>query len=135
MTKSLLVPVIAGCVVRKDGKYLLVKEKQAKAYGLWNLPAGHVDEGETFASAAKRETYEETGYKVELDKKLAVIHPDVARPVLHAYEAHVIGGGLTINPEEILEACWLTFAEIQKLHADGKLRNDWVIDSIKQVET
>ena len=60
MSKDLLVPVVAGCVIQKDGKYLLVQEKQQKVYGLWNLPAGHVDEGETFEEAAIRESQEET---------------------------------------------------------------------------
>ena len=34
--------VVAGEKKEKDGKFLLVQEKQPKAYGLWNLPAGHV---------------------------------------------------------------------------------------------
>lgn len=86
MPKHLLVPVVAGCVVEKDGNYLLVQEKQPKVYGLWNIPAGHVDEGESLEEAALREVAEETGYTVKLDKKLSVEHSDTHRPVLHAYK-------------------------------------------------
>ncbi len=46
------VGVVAGCVIRRDSTYLLVQEKQKKAYGLWNLPAGYVDKGETIEQAA-----------------------------------------------------------------------------------
>ncbi len=28
------VGIIAGCIIKQDGKYLLVQEKQPKAYGL-----------------------------------------------------------------------------------------------------
>jgi NADH pyrophosphatase NudC (nudix superfamily) len=133
MSKYLLVPVVAGCVIQKDDKYLLVQEKQQKAYGLWNLPAGHVDEGETLEVAARREALEETGFVVELDKKLEVEHPDISRPVLHAYQAHILSGELTINTKELLDVRWFTLEEIKRLQAAGKLRNDWVVNSIKQV--
>jgi 8-oxo-dGTP diphosphatase len=131
MSKSLLVAVVAGCVIEKDDKYLLVQEKQPKAYGLWNLPAGHVDEGETFEEAAIREAHEETGFSVELGQKLETVHPSTDRPVLHAYKASIISGELKIDPNELLDVRWFTFQEIEALQADNKLRNDWVIDTIK----
>lgn len=64
-----LAGVVAGCVIKKDGNYLLVQERQPKVYGKWNLPAGHVDKDETIEQAAVREAKEETGYEVELIKK------------------------------------------------------------------
>ncbi len=39
-----------------------VQEGQGLAKGLWNLPAGHVDPGETLIEAACKEALEETGY-------------------------------------------------------------------------
>ena len=38
--------VIAGCIVRKGNKILMVKEAKKKCYGQWNYPAGHMEEGE-----------------------------------------------------------------------------------------
>ena len=38
--------VIAGCLIVRDGKILMVKEAKKKCYGQWNFPAGHVDENE-----------------------------------------------------------------------------------------
>lgn len=38
--------VIAGCLIEQEGKFLLVQEAKPSAYGLWNTPAGHVDESE-----------------------------------------------------------------------------------------
>ena len=133
MRKDLLVPVVAGCVIQKDGKYLLVQEKLPKAYGLWNLPAGHVDEGETFETAAKREVLEETGLIVELEQKLITAHQAVDRPVMHAYQARIVGGSLKFDPNELLGVQWFTFEEIEQLKAESRLRNVWVLESIQQV--
>ena len=60
------VKVIVGAVIEKEGKYLLVQEAKESCRGKWNLPAGHLDPGETMADGAKREAKEETGCEVEL---------------------------------------------------------------------
>lgn len=33
--------IIAGCIIEKDNKILMVKEAKKKCYGQWNFPAGH----------------------------------------------------------------------------------------------
>ena len=60
------VGIVAGCLIEKDGRYLLVQEKQPKVYGLWNLPAGYVDKGEAIRQAAIREAKEESGMPLNL---------------------------------------------------------------------
>lgn len=59
-------PIIVGGVVEKDNKYLLVQESKPKCYGKWNIPAGHLDPGESIFDGAKREIKEETNCDVEL---------------------------------------------------------------------
>lgn len=132
MSQYLLVPVVAGCVIQRDNQYLLVQEKQLIAYGLWNLPAGHLEKGETFEEAAIRETFEETGFKVELEQKLETVHTGINQPVLHAYKARILSGKIKFDPEAILDVQWFTLKGIEQLQATDKLRNAWVINSIKQ---
>lgn len=132
MKEHILVQVVAGCVIQRDDKFLLVQEKQPKAYGLWNLPAGRVDVGEAFEEAAIRETKEETGFTVEIQQEIQTVHTAVDRPVLHAYKAQIISGGLRVNVSDLLDVRWFTFEEIKQLQAGKKLRNDWVISSIQQ---
>lgn len=127
--------VVAGCVVKNDeGKYLLVQEKQPKVYGLWNIPAGHVDKGESIKAAAVREVKEETGYDVELSEKIDVYHDEVEEPVRHAFRARVIGGELAAQPGEILDASWFSYEEILGMKHEGKLRVLWIFDAITRVE-
>jgi len=58
--------VIVGCLVEKDDKYLMVQEGSKSRYGLWNYPGGHLEEDESIIDGAIRETFEETGYHVEV---------------------------------------------------------------------
>lgn len=119
---------------REDGKYLLVQEKQPKVYGLWNIPAGHVDKGETIEVAAVREVKEESGYDVELGEKIDIYQETVESPVRHAFRAKIIGGYLKIQPEEILDANWFSYNDITIMKEAGKLRVEWIYEAISLVE-
>jgi len=50
-----------GAVVIQDDSILLVKRGREPGRGLWAVPGGKVEWGETIAEAAEREVYEETG--------------------------------------------------------------------------
>lgn len=129
---------VAGVVIRNDeGKYLLVQEKQPAAYGLWNLPAGWIDPGETPQQAAVREAKEEVGLGVELldDQPLLTAWNTKKDRQLNSFRAKVIGGQMKFQEEELLDAKWLSLGEIEKLNDQGKLRAQWVIDSLKKAES
>jgi 8-oxo-dGTP pyrophosphatase MutT (NUDIX family) len=57
---------VGGLITNEDGKFLLVKEKNAlkQLKGLWKIPTGHANKGETIEAALKREIFEETGLNV-----------------------------------------------------------------------
>ncbi|MCX5079222.1 NUDIX domain-containing protein (plasmid) [Streptomyces sp. NBC_00513] len=57
--------LVAAAVVTDTGRVLLLRRK-ADDYmgGLWEIPSGKVDPGETILDAASRETREETGLTV-----------------------------------------------------------------------
>jgi 8-oxo-dGTP pyrophosphatase MutT (NUDIX family) len=123
--------VVAACLIKKDGKYLLVQESQPKAYGLWNLPAGHVDKGEKISEAAIREAKEETGYDVRLIKEITILHEEATNAVKHIFSADIIGGEISFKNDEILDVKWLTFDEVKMIDDDNKIRRPWVWDIIK----
>lgn len=124
--------VVSACLIKKDNKYLLVQEAQQKVYGLWNLPAGHVDKGEKIREAAVREVKEETGYDVQLIKEISILHEEATNAVKHIFSANIIGGEILFQADEILDVKWLTFEEIKNINEDGKIRRPWVWNIIKK---
>ncbi|WP_421865848.1 NUDIX hydrolase [Motiliproteus sp.] len=58
--------IIAGCLPVYGDKVLLCKRAIEPCYGLWTLPAGFMENGETTQEAAMRETREEACAEVEL---------------------------------------------------------------------
>jgi ADP-ribose pyrophosphatase YjhB (NUDIX family) len=52
---------VLGLVRSSDGKWLVVKKKYSGLKGMWSLPAGFVNAGETADEAVLREVKEETG--------------------------------------------------------------------------
>lgn len=133
MKRLQTVHIVAGCVIEKDGKYLLVQEKKPIAYGLWNLPAGRANEGETFQQAARREVLEETGLSVTVGKKIGVFHYDPTLPVLHAFQTESFSGTLKIPEDELLDARWFKLEEIKQLSERNQLRSPWALEAIEKL--
>lgn len=62
-----------GVVVRVDEKQIYIAATGEIDTGIYNLPKGHVENGEDFESTARREIEEETGLnKIELIKFLGI---------------------------------------------------------------
>jgi len=132
INESVKVEVIAAVAIKRDGKYLLVQEKQERAYGLWNFPAGRVDVGETIEEAAIREAKEESGYDVRLISKVDIFQVNSTDVVKHAFEGEIIGGDLNFPEDEILSAGWFTCGEVSEMK--DKLRGSWIYETIEKLE-
>jgi 8-oxo-dGTP diphosphatase len=69
--------VAIGALVLRGGRLLVVERGKAPAEGIWALPGGSVELGETLAEAVEREVLEETGVVVR------------AGGIVHAFDAIV----------------------------------------------
>jgi len=65
--------IVVGCLPEWENRVLLCKRAIEPRYGLWTLPAGFLENGETLASGALRETLEEAHARVELRDLYTVI--------------------------------------------------------------
>lgn len=110
-----------GCVgaVVKDaqGRLLLIKRGHEPGAGLWSLPGGRIEPGETDAEALVREMLEETGLTVEPGRLVgSVKRPGRGGAVLDIrdYAATVISGTLRAG-DDAADARWVSIADLGSL--------------------
>jgi ADP-ribose pyrophosphatase YjhB (NUDIX family) len=94
--------LIVGTVPEFEGRILLCRRAIEPRYGYWTLPAGFMENDETAAQAAARETLEEAGARVELGAPFSLISVPHVNQVHLFYRARL--ADLNFNPgEETLE--------------------------------
>ena len=112
---------VSAAIVR-DGKILVVRRARPPANGLYTLPGGVVEAGETLKEAVAREVLEETSLTIA-PVALAGFRETIARDGDERVERHFVilcfasrwlSGEPVLN-EELSEARWLDPAEISGL--------------------
>ncbi len=81
--------VVAGCIVSWQDRILLCKRAIEPSYGLWTIPAGFMELGETTDGAAARETMEEACAVAEIDDLFAVYNIPHVSQVYVIFRAHL----------------------------------------------
>jgi 8-oxo-dGTP diphosphatase len=119
---------VSAAIIR-DGRVLIVRRARPPASGVFTLPGGVVEIGETLHQALMREIEEETGMMIEpvaLAGHREVITRDAAGKVerhfiILAFAARWRAGEPKLN-EELAEAHWLRPDEIAPLKTTEGLR-------------
>lgn len=130
--------VAAGAAVVDDEGRLLLQRRVDN--GLWAMPGGVMEMGESLPQAAVREVREETGYEVEVtglvgtytDARHIIAYSDgeVRRQFNVCFRARVVGGRLSLS-DESHEARWFTPGEVVGLdmHHTQRLRVEHALRS------
>nr|VFJ74262.1 MAG: ADP-ribose pyrophosphatase [Candidatus Kentron sp. FW] len=115
------VPAV-GAVVFKDQSVLLVRRGQPPNQGLWAIPGGSVQLGETLQMAAKREIWEETGIRIRAHRPIYFfdsIDKDEAGKVRYHYVIVDLLAdyldGWPMAGDDAVEARWVTRSELDSL--------------------
>jgi ADP-ribose pyrophosphatase YjhB (NUDIX family) len=103
--------IAVNVAVIHDGKILLTKRED---FETWILPSGGVDEGESLAQAAIRETKEETGLDVELTRLVGVYSrlSNMSSGYMVLFAAKPVGGEIQCQEGETIAVEWFAFDEI-----------------------
>lgn len=132
-------PTLAvSALVINEGAVLLVKRGYEPHAGLWALPGGHVEPGETTEDAVRREVHEETGITLLNPRLYALVeyilyrgeevlyHYAIAVYVATEFEGYLVAGG---DAEDVgffglgeavrMGDLTLTTAHILKAYVDG----------------
>jgi 8-oxo-dGTP diphosphatase len=111
-----------SAAIFRDGRVLIVRRARPPAHGLYTLPGGGVELGETLEQAVIREVREETALDIApvdlVGFRQAIARDGAGRVERHfvilPFAARFIGGEILLN-EELAEAHWLAPADISSL--------------------
>ena len=92
---------VVGTVPAWNDKVLLCRRNIEPRYGLWTLPAGFMELGETTAEGALRETEEEAGARVDLLGMYALLNVVPVGQVHLFYRASLRDTDFAPGPETI----------------------------------
>lgn len=106
--------VAIGTVVIRDGAVLLVRRAKPPSEGVWAIPGGSVELGETLQQAAERELFEETGVRARAGQPcyaFDAVHKDgQGRVRFHYVVVDLRAEFLSGEPQagdDVLEARWV----------------------------
>lgn len=112
-----VIPCVGAVVTDRQGRLLMIKRGHEPGAGLWSIPGGRIEPGETDADALVREMLEETGLTVQVGRLLGrVRRPGLGGAVIDIrdYAATVTGG--TLRPgDDAADARWVEGAELDSL--------------------
>lgn len=131
---------VAVIIFNEEKQVLLQKRSDL---GLWGIPSGHIEIGETVSEAAIREVKEETNLDIRIKKLIGVYSdPDsqvfaypsgqVVHFITTCFLAEITGGDLRCNSSESLE---IKFFESQNLPKDLlEMHPQWLQDALAKRE-
>jgi ADP-ribose pyrophosphatase YjhB (NUDIX family) len=128
-----LAGLAVNVAVLHENKILLT---QREDFETWILPSGGVEDGESLAQAAIRETKEETGLDVELTGLVGVYSRISNMSPVHAvlFTAKPVGGEIKCQEGETIAVEWFAFDEIPSpLSAGHKRRIDDALSGVSGV--
>lgn len=113
-------PVIGvGAIVLREDEVLLIRRGSAPQKGLWSLPGGGLELGESLDQAIQREVLEETGLEVRV-LEFAGVFERITKDdgeavqyhyVLLDYLCEIVGGALAAG-DDAADAEWVNRAAI-----------------------
>lgn len=93
--------IVAGCIPEWDDKILLCKRAIEPRYGLWTLPAGFMENGESTEQAAMRETWEEARARVEIIGLYGLFSIPYINQVYMLFRGNLAEGRFEPGPESL----------------------------------
>jgi len=112
-----VIPCVGAIVTDGQGRLLMIKRGREPGAGLWSIPGGRIEPGETDAEALVREMLEETSLTVEVGRLLGRVQRpflDGALIDIRDYAVTVTGG--TLRPgDDAADARWVAAADLNSL--------------------
>jgi 8-oxo-dGTP diphosphatase len=114
-----------GAVVLRHGRLLVIKRGNEPAKGLWSVPGGRLEFGETLAQAVVRELFEETGLVGTAGTLCGIAErmSPTGHVVIHDIWVDVEGEDDPVAGDDADEARFVGKAELTSLHCVPRLES------------
>jgi ADP-ribose pyrophosphatase YjhB (NUDIX family) len=93
--------VVVGCLATWEDRVLLCRRAIEPRHGLWTLPAGFMENGETLAAGAARETIEEARARVDVGELYTVISMPQISQVYVMFRSRLLDLDFGPGPESL----------------------------------
>ena len=93
--------VVVGCLPEWQDQVLLCRRAIEPRHGLWTLPAGFLENGETVAAGAVRETLEEASARVEIGELYTMISLPQISQIYMMFRARLVDLDFGPGPESL----------------------------------
>jgi len=93
--------IVAGCIPEWEGRILLCRRAIEPRYGLWTLPAGFMENGETTEQAAMRETWEEAGARIDISGLYSIFSIPHISQVYMLFRGTLVDGAYEAGDETL----------------------------------
>lgn len=93
--------MVLGTIPVWQDKVLLCRRAIEPRYGYWTLPAGFMENGESTAEGAARETVEEAGARIELGEPFSMLDVPHVEQVHLFFRAALLDPGFDPGPESL----------------------------------
>lgn len=125
--------IVCGGLININDKFLMVQESKENISGLWNIPAGRIEENETLSECVRREIKEETNIKARPKGIVGVYFHDNGDEVISiiVYEMEYIDGNIKPNHDDIQKVEILSEEEIK----EKELRSNHILQAIEDYKT
>jgi 8-oxo-dGTP diphosphatase len=124
-----------GAIVSRSGRVLLVRRAHPPSQGLWAIPGGRVELGESLQEAAEREIKEETGLTIRAGKPVytfdVILRDEAGRVQFHYVIVDVLAdyvSGSVCAADDAYEARWVAPSELKELAV-----NQTTLEALRQV--
>lgn len=114
-----------GAVAVRDGAILLIRRGTPPGEGLWSVPGGRVQRGETLVEAVRRELREETGLDGEVGDAVGWTELIGRRRhyVVVDFWVAVDPGAIPVAGTDASDAAWVAFQDLERWElVDGLLQ-------------
>ena len=116
MSRS-VIPCVGAIVFDRQGRLLMIQRGHDPGAGLWSIPGGRIEPGETDEQALVRELLEETNLQVMVGRLVGRVRregPSGTVIDIRDYAATVAAGTLCAG-DDAADARWVTAAELGRL--------------------